>query len=105
MQLSGGQKKIANILCNMVKVDLCTLCVIDEPLNALDFGNVRMFSNLLTTLAQKNKDLAFLIISHCRCLPIINKVYHIKNTTIVNEVSDINCYSCFGATDEHGFYI
>ena len=105
MQLSGGQKKIANILCNMVKVDLCNLCIIDEPLNALDFGNVRMFSNLLTALSQKNKNLAFLIISHCRCLPIINKIYKIEDSNIISELADTKCYSCFGSTDEHGFYI
>lgn len=105
MQMSGGQKKIANILCNIVKVDFCELCIIDEPLNALDFENVRMFSNFLTSLSQNNKKLAFLIVSHCRCLPIINKVYKIEKSKIIHEEQQSKCYSCFGEIDDNSMYI
>lgn len=103
-RLSGGQKKMVNNICGLIKYPFAKLCIFDEPINNLDFANVRIFSNLLTMLNRKYPKTAAIVISHCRCLPAINKAYYIENQKINLETSKILCNSCFGTISD-GLYL
>lgn len=106
--MSGGQAKFLNIASNLIKYKFCDLCLIDEPLNNLDYSNVRLFSNILASIHNEKPKLAFIIVTHCRAIPIINKVIEIDSKTKAlkqypnDEVKDIKsilpseCNSCFG---------
>ena len=102
-KLSGGQKKIANIISCCVRYKYCNLLMFDEPLNALDYKTVREFSNFITQIHEEAPQLSILIVSHCRAILAINKLIEIKNKTI--EESDfLGCNSCFGI-NENKYYI
>lgn len=104
-KLSGGQKKLANIVTNLVKCEFCNLIILDEPLNNLDYNNVRLFSNVLTQIHHEYPKIGILIVTHCRSIPIINKVVEID--TKINKLiagQEYFCTSCFGRVDEHQMY-
>lgn len=104
--MSGGQKKLTNIFSNLVRYDFCDLVILDEPLNNLDYGNVRNFSNVLTQLYKRKPDIAIILVTHCRSIPIINRIIEIdpKEKHFV-ECDVYNCSSCFGKVNSEGFYI
>lgn len=105
-RLSGGQKKMANIITNLVKSQFCSLIIIDEPLNNLDYNNVRIFSNILTQLHHQYSDIGILVVTHCRSIPIINKVYEISiKSKSLNFGEKYHCNSCFGNIDENLMYL
>ena len=103
-RLSGGQRKMVNIFSNLVRYEYSSLCVIDEPLNALDFDNVRLFSNFLTTIHREKKSLGILIVTHCRSIPCITKMLKITEGEIVEITGERSCFSCFGNVNEYGYY-
>ena len=102
-KLSGGQKKIASIIACCVRYEYCNLLIFDEPLNALDYKNVREFSNFITKIHEDAPGLSILIVSHCRAILAINKLIEIKNKTII-ESDFLGCNSCFGP-NENRYYI
>lgn len=105
-QLSGGQKKLINILSNLIRYEYCNLIIFDEPLNNLDYSNVRTFSNILTKIYREKPELSILIVTHCRSIPIINKVIEIDTTNKTLKLGDpYICSSCFGKIDSNGYYI
>lgn len=103
-RLSGGQRKMVNIFSNLVRYEYSGLCVIDEPLNALDFDNVRLFSNFLTTIHREKRSLGILIVTHCRSIPCITKMLKITEGEIVEVTGERSCFSCFGNVNEYGYY-
>lgn len=103
-RLSGGQRKMVNIFSNLVRYEYSSLCVIDEPLNALDFDNVRLFSNFLTAIHQEKKNLGILIVTHCRSIPCITRMLKIKEGQIVEITGESSCFSCFGNVNKDGYY-
>lgn len=103
--LSGGQKKMVNILSNLIKYEKCNLIILDEPLNNLDYGNVRAFSNILTMIYKEKPDLAIIIVTHCRSIPIINKVIEVDPSEKKLKIGETyRCSSCFGKIDANGLY-
>lgn len=106
--MSGGQAKFLNIASNLIRYSFCSLCLIDEPLNNLDYDNVRLFSNILTSIYEEKPELAFIIVTHCRSIPIINRIIEIdtKSKTLkqfpndyvkdIKSVLPSECSSCFG---------
>ena len=82
------------------------LIILDEPLNNLDYDNVRAFSNVLTRIYKSKPNLAILLVTHCRSIPIVNKVISIDSFTkrFVEEQTYF-CNSCFGKISENGMYI
>ena len=105
-KMSGGQKKLTNILSNLVKCEFSKLVFIDEPLNNLDYNNVRVFSNIITKLYRENPDLGMIIVTHCRSIPIINRVLEIDiDIKELQSGEGYYCNSCFGKTDESGLYV
>lgn len=105
-KMSGGQRKLSNILTNLIRYEYCSLLIMDEPLNNLDYKNVRSFSNILTSIYKDKPDLGIIIVTHCRSIPIINKVFEIDpNNKRIQLGSTYNCNSCFGEIDANGFYI
>ena len=104
-RLSGGQKKLINILSNLIRFENCNLIILDEPLNNLDYNNVRAFSNILSLIYKAKPALSILIVTHCRSIPIINKVIEIDPIDKKLKIGDpYVCSSCFGKIDSEGFY-
>lgn len=104
--MSGGQKKLTNIFTNIIRYEFCDLVFIDEPLNNLDYSNVRAFSNILTRIFREKPKLGIVIVTHCRSLPIVNRLIEIDSSTkSIKEGNNYACSSCFGEIDEYGFYV
>lgn len=104
--MSGGQKKLTNIFANLVKCEFCRLILLDEPLNNLDYNNVRSFSNALTRIHNSYSDIGIVIVTHCRSIPIVNKVIEIDpNNGGFKIGKQYTCNSCFGEIDNSGLYV
>lgn len=104
-QMSGGQKKLTNIMTNLIRFEFSNLLLLDEPLNNLDYGNVRSFSNVLTRIFREKPELGIILVTHCRSLPIVNRVIEID--PVEKGLKDgglYTCNSCFGKLDENGLY-
>ena len=98
-------KYLAMSIRKMIRYKFCNMLLLDEPLNNLDYSNVRSFSNILTKIYNKKPELGIIMVTHCRSIPIINRVLEInpieKNVT---EVSGYSCNSCFGKINSEGYY-
>lgn len=104
-KMSGGQKKLANIVTNLIRYEYCDLLLFDEPLNNLDYSNVRAFSNILADIHRQKPELAMLLVTHCRSIPIINRVLEINPATAtLAEGEPFVCSSCFGDISKDGRY-
>ena len=104
-RMSGGQKKLTNIFSNLIRYDFCEFIILDEPLNNLDYSNVRAFSNVLTRIYRSKPELAIILVTHCRSIPIVNRIIEIdpvKKQFKENET--YICSSCFGTVNEDGLY-
>lgn len=104
--MSGGQKKLANIFTNLIRYEFCDLLILDEPLNNLDYKNVRSFSNILTHIYQNKPTLAVLLVTHCRSIPIVSRVLEVNppRKKLVEQERYV-CNSCFGEVNSDGIYI
>ena len=104
-RMSGGQKKLTNIFSNLIRYSFCDLLILDEPLNNLDYSNVRAFSNVLTKVYRAKPELAVIIVTHCRSIPIVNRIIEIDPTQkVFSENDSYVCSSCFGSVDKDGYY-
>lgn len=104
-RMSGGQKKLTNIFSNLVRYRFCELVILDEPLNNLDYNNVRAFSNVLTKIYQSKPELAIILITHCRSIPIVSRIIEIDPVQKqFKEDTAYVCSSCFGTINENGLY-
>ena len=104
-RMSGGQKKLTNIFTNMIRYNFCDMLILDEPLNNLDYSNVRAFSNVLTKIYRSKPELAIIVVTHCRSIPIINRIIEINSDQKqFNESEIYGCSSCFGTVNEDGLY-
>ena len=104
-RMSGGQKKLTNIFSNLIRYEFCDLIMLDEPLNNLDYNNVRAFSNVLTKVYKKKPNLAIILVTHCRSIPIVNRILEIDPIRKeIKENASYTCNSCFGSIDENGLY-
>ena len=98
--------KSGNIFSILIKSDYVQLILMDEPLNNLDYDNVRKFSNILTMIHNDHPKISMVLVTHCRSIPIINRVIEID--TITKELFEgelYKCNSCFGKIDNKGMYI
>lgn len=103
-KLSGGEQRLLSVLSVIVTRPSAELIIIDEPLNNLDFANIRNVSNLLNKIVHENKKMGLLMISHCRIFPFINREIKLTATGIEDCLGNYVCHSCFGEPDENGFY-
>jgi len=104
-QMSGGQKKLTNIFSNLIRYSFCDMLLLDEPLNNLDYGNVRNFSNVLTQVYKAKPELGILLVTHCRSIPIVNRIIEIDTAhKAFVEGSSYECSSCFGTVDGDCMY-
>ena len=104
-RMSGGQKKLTNIFSNLIRYNFCDLLILDEPLNNLDYSNVRAFSNVLTKIYRSKPELGIILVTHCRSIPIVNRIIEIDpGMKQFKESHTYICNSCFGTVDEHGMY-
>lgn len=105
-KMSGGQKKLTNIFANIVKCEFCKLILLDEPLNNLDYNNVRAFSNTLAKIHKSYPNLGIIMVTHCRSIPIVNKVIEIDPANKELKIGkQYTCNSCFGEIDDSGLYV
>ena len=104
-RMSGGQKKLTNIFSNLIRYNFCDLLILDEPLNNLDYSNVRAFSNVLTKVYRSKPELAIILVTHCRSIPIVNRIIEIDpDQKLFIENETYICSSCFGTVNEEGLY-
>ena len=105
-KMSGGERKLTNIFSNLIRYRFSDLILLDEPLNNLDFNNVRNFSNILTRIYRSKPELAIILVTHCRSIPIVNRMLEIDpQTKSIKEGVSYTCSSCFGQIYENGLYI
>ena len=105
-RMSGGQKKLINLFSNLVRYSFCDLLLLDEPINNLDYNNVRAFSNVLTRIYHSKPEITVLVVTHCRSLPIVNRVVTFDpSRKEIREEETFFCSSCFGVVDENGLYL
>jgi len=103
-KFSGGEQRLLSVLSVIASRPNAKLMIIDEPLNNLDFVNARNISNLINRVIRTNSDMGVLMISHCRIFPFITRELKLTAEGI-SEVADCyTCHSCFGDSDEKGFY-
>lgn len=69
--LSGGQKKIVEILVALMraKSQNIKLLLIDEPFNHLDIKNIKKTVELILEARKSNPDLAIIVTTHCMAFP------------------------------------
>lgn len=103
-KLSGGEQRLLSVLSVIATRPNTELMIIDEPLNNLDFANIRNVSNLLNKVVNENKKMGLLMVSHCRIFPFINREIKLTTTGIEDVSENYVCYSCFGKPDVNGFY-
>ena len=104
-RMSGGQKKLTNIFTNLIRYEFSDMLLLDEPLNNLDYENVRSFSNVLTKIYMSKPELGIILVTHCRSIPIVNRVLEIDaNEKSLKEAKGYLCNSCFGTIDAQGYY-
>ena len=104
-RMSGGQKKLTNIFSNLIRYNFCDMLILDEPLNNLDYSNVRAFSNVLTKIYRSKPELGVILVTHCRSIPIVNRIIEIDpDQKLFNENETYICSSCFGSVNEEGLY-
>jgi ABC-type multidrug transport system ATPase subunit len=103
-QLSGGQRRLLSIISAIAVREDAVLFVIDEPLNNLDYNNMRNVSNLINSIHRENPKSAFLIVTHCRIFPFVTKRIEIAMGRITETVQDSNLYHCVGKLNDNGYY-
>lgn len=103
-KLSGGQQRLVSIFASLCLKPDSPLYIIDEPLNNLDIGMVKHINNVINQLRIDHPTAAFIIISHCKIFPFINKVMTIKDGDIDLYDGNTTCYACFGKANEKGYY-
>lgn len=104
-RMSGGQKKLTNIFSNLIRYAFSELIIMDEPLNNLDYTNVRAFSNVLTNIYRSKPELAIILVTHCRSIPIVSRIIEIDPVQKqFVEGENYICSSCFGTVGEDGLY-
>lgn len=103
-KFSGGEQRLLSVLSVIGTRPHTELMIIDEPLNNLDFINARNISNLLNKVIQENRNMALLMISHCRIFPFITREIALTPTGLRELQEPYLCHSCFGEPDHKGFY-
>ncbi len=103
-KFSGGEQRLLSVLSIVATRSDTKLMIIDEPLNNLDFDNIRNISNIINKVVRDNHKMGLLMISHCRIFPFINREIKLTNDGVVELEGRYSCHSCFGETDEEGFY-
>ena len=90
---------------HLIRYSFCKLIILDEPLNNLDYSNVRAFSNTLTKIHELKPDIGVLMVTHCRSIPIISKVVEIdKSSKHLIDGGSYHCNACFGMVSKEGYY-
>ena len=103
-KLSGGQQRMVSIIAALCLRKESNVFIIDEPLNNLDISSIVHISNLLNRIKIENPNALFLIISHCKIFPFINKIARFENGRVFVSDEKPVCHACFGVPDENGYY-
>ena len=103
-KLSGGQQRMVSIIAALCLRKESNVFIIDEPLNNLDISSIVHISNLLNRIRIENPNALFLIISHCKIFPFINKIARFENGRVFVSDEKPVCHACFGMPDENGYY-
>lgn len=102
---SGGEQRLLSVLSTLATRPNAELLIVDEPLNNLDFDNVRNISNVINRVIRKNPHMGLLIVSHCRILPFITREIELTPEGIQSAPGQYISYSCFGKPDENGYFV
>lgn len=104
-KLSGGQQRMVSIIAALCLRNNANVFIVDEPLNNLDISSIVHISNLLNRIRIENPKALFLIISHCKIFPFINKVVQLEEGRIVISQNKPVCHACFGEPNAEGYYV
>ena len=66
VSFSGGEQRVLSVLSVVSRAMNVDLMLIDEPLNNLDYLNIKNISNMINKAFKSNPNMALLMISHCR---------------------------------------
>ena len=100
--LSGGQLQLVYLMRAFLKKS-ADLILLDEPINNLDSGRAMMLSNYIQDFVSKNPMKSVIIVTHCRMFPNTTS-YTLENGFFCRLSTENSCQSCFGPTDEKGYY-
>ncbi len=103
-KFSGGEQRLLSVFAAIATRSDTRLLLIDEPLNNLDFINVRLISNMINKVHLENPKMGLIMISHCRIFPFISRELKLSSNGIEELVDSYSCHSCFGEPDDKGFY-
>lgn len=104
-KFSGGEQRLLSVLSVIASRPNANLMIIDEPLNNLDFVNARNISNIINREIKENRNMAIIMISHCRIFPFITREIKLSANGAINAEIPYTCHSCFGEPDKDGFYL
>ena len=91
--LSGGEGKIINLVSGILKLPKTKLLLLDEPLNHLSFENSKIFNRIINDYTEKNKDIAIVMVSHCKAINFVNKELRYMNGEFTKKT--YKSYDCF----------
>lgn len=103
-KFSGGEQRLLSVLSTIATRPNAKLMIIDEPLNNLDFVNVRIISNLINKVIHENPKISLIMVSHCRIFPFITREIRLTSDGITELPGHYVCHSCFGEADKNGYY-
>lgn len=103
-RLSGGEQRLLSVLSAISTRPAVDLMIIDEPLNNLDFSNVKNISNMINRARVSNPEMGILMVSHCRIFPFINREIRLMPDGAFEADGSYVCHGCFGIPDAGGFY-
>ena len=93
--VSFGEGKMIHLICVALKLKVCPVLLLDEPLNHLSFRNSQLFNKLINEVISKNPDLAIIMVSHCRAVDFTQKAMMYELPTKSIKLTDYSPYNCF----------
>lgn len=90
-----GAGKMIHLICVALKLKVCPVLLLDEPLNHLSFRNSQLFNKLINEIISKNPELAIIMVSHCRAVDFTQKVLIYDMPTKNIKTSEYLPYNCF----------
>lgn len=93
--LSGGEKKIVQLIPRLMTLDRTKLLLLDEPLNHLSFQNSKVFNEIMRQELADNPNLAIIVVSHCRALNFVTEALKYNDEKKILENKPYQAYDCF----------
>lgn len=92
--VSYGEGKIVHLITRLLKLDVCDVLLLDEPLNHLSFQNSKKFNDVINDLIKEKDKLTIIMVSHCKAINFVNKTitYDGKETFDIRKYQNYDCF-------------